>query len=223
MSPAVLPDSPAVDAVVLDLDGTLWDTCGTCALGWNRVVARHGIVFRDITAEDVRSVAGKPHEICIRETFVGLDEDKIDVLVRETQVEDNALVATLGGDVYPGVREILARLAERLPLAIVSNCQAGYIEAFFQFTGLGHLFADFECWGRTGRSKPENLAAVLKRNGWVAPVFVGDTEGDQAAARQCGARFVHARYGFGRCDGGAPELATFDELLAVIAKLEMAA
>ena len=41
------------DAIVFDLDGTLWDTCQACAVAWNRVVARHGIPFREITYGDV--------------------------------------------------------------------------------------------------------------------------------------------------------------------------
>jgi beta-phosphoglucomutase-like phosphatase (HAD superfamily) len=32
------------DGLVFDLDGTLWDTTGTCADAWNRVLARLGIV-----------------------------------------------------------------------------------------------------------------------------------------------------------------------------------
>ena len=38
-----------IDSVVFDLDGTLWDTCPTCAIGWNNVLRRHGIAFREIT------------------------------------------------------------------------------------------------------------------------------------------------------------------------------
>jgi phosphoglycolate phosphatase len=142
-----------IDSVVFDLDGTLWDTCSTCALGWNRVVARHKIQFRPITPEDVRRVAGKPHPQCIRETFVGLPEAQILTLVEETQAEDNELVSDLGGEIYAGVKEGLQLLATRYRLYIVSNCQSGYVESFLAWSGFGKLFKDFECWGNTGFSK----------------------------------------------------------------------
>jgi len=152
-----------IDSVVFDLDGTLWDTSATCAVGWNRVLHRHGIPFRPITEHDVRRVTGKPHDQCIREVFAGLPEAHILTLVAETQLEDNKLVAELGGEMYPGVEAGLRRLAARHPLFIVSNCQAGYIEAFHRWSGLGACFRDFECWGHTGLTKGANLRTLIER------------------------------------------------------------
>ena len=48
-------------------------------------------------------------------------------LVAETQLEDNKVVAELGGQVFPDVEAGLRRLSVRYPLFIVSNCQTGYI------------------------------------------------------------------------------------------------
>jgi phosphoglycolate phosphatase len=187
------------DSVIFDLDGTLWDSCAACAAGWNNVLRRHAIPFREITADDLRSVVGKSHEGCIRTVFEGLPEAQIRILIDETSEEDNIMVARMGGELFPGVAEGLQTLASRFPLFIVSNCQKGYIETFLRFTGFAPLFQDFECWGNTGLTKGENLRRVIERNGLRAPIYVGDAEGDEKAARECEVPFVWASYGFGRC------------------------
>lgn len=204
--------SPHVDAVVFDLDGTLWDTCEACAQGWNNVIARHGMNFREITAADIRGVVGKPHELCVREVCVGLPEAHLKLLSDDSEKEDNRLIAERGGTLYPGVAEGLAALAAQYPLFIVSNCQAGYIEIFLATTGFGPMFRDFECWGNTGRPKADNLRALIARNGIRAPLFVGDTAGDQSAALANDVPFVFASYGFGKCSAPWATISTFSQL-----------
>jgi phosphoglycolate phosphatase len=204
------------DSVVFDLDGTLWDTCPACAQGWNNVLRRHAIAFREITAEDVRGVAGQPHDACIRQVFRGLPEAELAILIDETSEEDNRCIAAVGGTLYGGVARGLATLAARVPLYIVSNCQAGYIEQFLASHGFAALFRDFECWGNTGQPKAENLRRLVERNRLSAPVFVGDTEGDHAAAQACGVPFVHVSYGFGACPAAPAQAATFGALLDLL-------
>src|SRR4029453_14067306 len=138
-----------IDSVVFDLDGTLWDTSATCAMGWNRVLERLGIPFRPITEHDVRRVTGTPHEQGIRGVFAGPPGGHLAAPAAETAVVDVRLIGERGGDLFPDVPAGLQRLAARYPLFIVSNCQAGYIEAFQRWSGLGACFRDFECWGNT--------------------------------------------------------------------------
>ena len=204
------------DAVVFDLDGTLWDTSISCAVGWNRVIDRHAIPFREITEHDVRGVAGRPHDECIRAVFDGLEEGQVRTLIDETMIEDNDIVAHAGGVLYPGVATGLPLIAQRYPLYIVSNCQAGYIERFLQWSGFTPLFRDVECWGNTGEPKTENLRRLIARNGLRKPLFAGDGEGDRDAARANGVPFVHVAYGFGRCERGETCVRSFTELEAIL-------
>ena len=101
------------------------------------------------------------------------------------------------GVIYPGVGEALRTLSAHLPLAVVSNCQAGYIEVFLEASGFGAYFAGHLGFGDTGLPKWENIRLMCERLGLRHPIYVGDTQGDADAAARVGIPFAHARYGFG--------------------------
>lgn len=208
--------SAGFDSIIFDLDGTLWDTCPACAIAWNRVVQRNGIPFREITPADVQSVAGKPHETCIRKIFTGLPEEDLQKLINETPEEDNLVVGDLGGTLYPGVREGLQKIFVFLPLFIVSNCQSGYIEIFLETSGFKGLFKDSECWGNTRKTKGKNLQDLVRRNRLKKPLMVGDGEGDEIAAKECKVPFAFVQYGFGNCRNPDYRFQTFSELASML-------
>lgn len=202
------------DALVFDLDGTLWDTCEPCAIAWNTVLARENIPFRTIVADDVRAVTGRPHEECIRLTFKGLPEDQIRRISEATMTEDNLTIERIGGKLYSSVRSGLPRLREHYRLFIVSNCQSGYIETFLRLNEFEPYFDDIECWGNTGRPKGDNLQAIIDRNSLTRPVMIGDADGDEKAARDCRVPFAFVEYGFGTAQSPDMRFASFEELLA---------
>lgn len=209
---------PTFDSLIFDLDGTLWDTSMTCVRSWNSIVAKNGIEFREITLDDMHTITGRPHEECIRLTFAGLPEETLQFLIEETIVEDNRLVAEIGGRLYDGVDEGLRSLSKRYKLFIISNCQSGYIEAFLQWANFGVHVLDVECWGNTKRSKSENTASIIARNGLISPLFIGDTSGDHIAARDNNIPFAYLTHGFGKVEGADQTFDSFVDLTVWLTK-----
>ena len=62
---------------------------------------------------------------------------------------------------------------------------------------LEKYFSDFEMSGRTDLTKGENIKLVMERNGINNALYLGDTIGDQFAAKDAEIPFVFALYGFG--------------------------
>jgi phosphoglycolate phosphatase len=106
----------------------------------------------------------------------------------------------------------LEKLSARYPLYIVSNCQDGYIEAMFAVHDLQKYFRDYECSGRTGKAKFENLKSIVERNHLQQPVYIGDTKTDQVSCCKAGIPFIYASFGFGEADDYAASVDTFSKL-----------
>lgn len=187
------------DGILFDLDGTLWDAVPEVTESWNRTLAREGI-DRTLMAEELRPCMGLLLSDIGAKLLPGVSQQRREELIGLCCADENAYLAQRGAALYPGEEEALSALSKKYPLFVVSNCQSGYIEAFYQGTGLEKYFTDFESAGNTGLTKAENIALVVKRHGLKKPVYVGDTALDFASAQAAGVPFIHAAYGFGRVE-----------------------
>jgi phosphoglycolate phosphatase len=141
-------------------------------------------------------------------------------LSRKCEVFENEYITEHGGILYEGVRETLEQLlASGTTMAIVSNCQEGYIKAFLDSMKMHKYFVDYEEWGRTGLLKADNIRLVMERNGEDRAVYVGDIQKDADAAAEAGIPCIWAAYGFGRIREPAAVIRSFCELPAVIESL----
>jgi phosphoglycolate phosphatase len=206
--------APRPDGIVFDLDGTLWDTTETVAAAWDSAVRREHPGNPPVTRAAIAAVMGFSHARLVERLLPAFASAERERLAALCYAEEERRLRAAGGSLYPGVADGLAALARRHALFIVSNCQRGYIETFLDVTGLRGRFRDHECHGRTGQSKAENLAALIRRNRLAAPWFVGDTEGDEAAAQASGVPFLHAAYGFGAASRPIARCADFGAIVA---------
>lgn len=189
------------DGVLFDLDGTLWNATGAICESWKIALADAPDVDRSPTVAELEGVMGMTAESLTATLFPHLSEERrLALFDRCCQVENDYL-RKHGGILYDGLEETLRELSAKLPLCIVSNCNAEYIPCFLEAHRLGPYFKDWECIGRTGKQKWENIRLVAQRNGIRRPVYVGDTGMDKAAADKAGVPFIHAAYGFGEVPG----------------------
>lgn len=196
------------DSLIFDLDGTLWDATETVARAWQAARKQVDFEIREITQEDIRGVAGMQHDLIYNKFFPDLTDDQKKELMKISGREEMEHLKKYGGNLFRGIKDALEYLHGKYKLFIVSNCQDGYIEAFYDYHQISPLFRDHECSGRTGNPKGENLKAVVERNNLQHPVYVGDTKGDYEASVVAGVPFVYAAYGFGEVPDYAAYLAS---------------
>lgn len=206
------------DGILFDLDGTLWDAVGEVTESWNQTLAREG-VERHLTVEEIRPCMGLLLSDIGAKLLPGVPSERREELISLCCTDENDYLARHGAALYPGEEEALSALSKKYPLFVVSNCQSGYIEAFYQGAGLGKYFTGFESAGNTGLTKAENIALVVKRHGLKKPVYVGDTALDYASAQAAGVPFVHAAYGFGTVEN-VPAIHALGELAGLLERPE---
>ena len=185
----------SVEALIFDMDGTLWDSVDTIVEAWNRGMRVLGRP-ESFTRENLSTHMGKTVEEIRAISFPDLASWKAEKAMNLLFEIENDLIKEKGGELYPAVPECLKALSESHKLMIVSNCGNGYIEAFLDFYQLGELILDHECNGGTGLPKGENIRLIMERNQIKSAAYVGDTITDWKATEEAGVPFIYASYGF---------------------------
>lgn len=204
--------------ILFDLDGTLWDSSRQVVESWNEVLGRQPDVKRRITIEDMQGFMGLPMDEIGRRCFKdeAISEERIREIMKACEGYENEYIRHHGGTLFPDLEEVLQELSKDYFLAVVSNCQVGYIEAFLEYHKLAGYFADFESFGKTGLQKGENIRLVCNRNHLEQAVYLGDIQRDYEAACEAGIPFILAGYGFGEVDAAVPVIHNLKELRGAV-------
>jgi len=208
-----------IDSIIFDLDGTLWDARENVCRSWNVVLSRRWPELGQLTTEQFSAQMGKLMPDIGRALFPQISPEESNAVVDACGDYENEYVAVHGGVLYEALEPTLADLSKNYRLFVVSNCQSGYIEAFFAAHGMKKYFTDIECYGNTMLTKAENIRLVVERNGLAAPVYVGDTALDAKSAAEAGLPFIWAAYGYGQVDSFAGKIISPAQLPALCAEL----
>ena len=189
-----------VDAVIVDLDGTMVDTIGDFEVALGRTLAELG--HAPVGRAFIERTVGKGSEHLIRRTLAeaGAPAALYDAAWAAYQRHYLAINGRHSA-VYPGVAEGLAALrALGLPLACLTNKPGSFARPLLVAKGLDAFFAHAFGGDAFERKKPDPLPLQRTCEALgTAPartLMVGDSANDAAAARAAGCPVVLVRYGY---------------------------
>ena len=199
------------NAIIFDIDGTLWNACPSSAKGWNKGLETLGISER-VTAKGMESVCGNPYEKCIDILLPGLIQ-KYPSLIELLAKYEQEVIENEGGVFYDGVITGIQELSQDFPIFLISNCQEWYLKLFLKFSELESLLQDYDCYGMSQVSKNEMIKNMTDKHSLNNPVYIGDTEGDEKAAELSDTDFIHVSYGFGEPKNKHLSFSSFNRLV----------
>jgi phosphoglycolate phosphatase len=198
--PSALLSSFAVQAAIVDLDGTLIDTLGDFEVALNQVLAE--LALPGITREAIERMVGKGSEHLIHSMLahVGAPDD---LFPRAWESYQRRYQAINGqhSDVYPGVLAGLQALQRRgLRLACLTNKPTAFVGPLLAAKGLATYFEVVRGGDAFERKKPDPLPLVKTCEALgtqpARTLMVGDSSNDARAARAAGCPVVLVTYGY---------------------------
>ena len=202
------------DILIFDMDGTLWDAVPSYCKIWEYTLDEFGLGDIKVTREELDKLMGKPVDMLVNTIVTGpVDRPRF---LAALDANEDRLMPTLGGQLYPGVKETIRELARDHKLFMVSNCSPKGAVNFMAFAGLTDCFTDSLTYGQTHAGKDVNIAALVKKYGLRSPLYVGDTQGDADASHKAGVRIAWASYGFGHISDPDYVIKEFSDLIKLV-------
>jgi phosphoglycolate phosphatase len=193
--------SRRIEAVIVDLDGTLIDTAPDLAEAANRMLQDLGLPARSLA--EVTSFIGKGIgnlvARCVGAAYAA-DSLKFDAALARFEVHYRDASGQFAV-VFPGVREGLADFhAQGLRCACMTNKAAQFTEPLLAKLGLRESFELVVSGDTLAKKKPDPLplSYVCERFGVAAAsaLAIGDSPNDTQAARAAGCPVVCVPYGY---------------------------
>ena len=192
-----------VQAVMIDLDGTLLDTIPDLAVATNLMLETLGRA--PLPLETVRTYVGKGIPRLVERALAHDIDGRTDAaaLARALPVFERFYAGVNGAHttIYPGVREGLEQLrAGGFPLACVTNKAGAFTLPLLERMGLAGYFAQTVAGDTLASKKPDPLPLLhaCAQFGVVPErmLMIGDSVNDVQAARAAGCPVFCVSYGY---------------------------
>jgi HAD superfamily hydrolase (TIGR01509 family) len=211
---------PRIDAVLLDIDGTLVDSNDAHARAWVDALAQFG---HQVPFERVRSLIGKGGDKLLIQA-AGIDKDS-----PEGQRIDKARAERFMRDYLPHIkplpkaRELLARMREDgFALVVATSAKKAEMDALLEICRANDLVHAATSSDDADRSKPDpdlvRSALVKAKAAPGAAVMLGDTPYDIDAAQRAGVDALAVRSGGWDTEALDGAIAIYDDVADLLAR-----
>ena len=203
-------DRSALDAAMIDLDGTLVDTLGDFAEALNRML--HNLALPAIAPDAIEAMVGKGSEHLLVSVLKHVLTQagrapaamELEALYDRAWPSYQAHYLAINGQfaqVYPGAREGLEALRRAgVPLACLTNKPQAFALALLRAKGLDGFFAPVFGGDAFEKKKPDPLPLLRTCEALgslpARTLMVGDSSNDARAARAAGCPVVLVTYGY---------------------------
>jgi phosphoglycolate phosphatase len=201
--PAVRVAGRAVQAAIVDLDGTMIDTLGDLHAAANAMMRR--LALPELSREQVEHRIGKGSEFLVLQCLrLHLPDDQAQALYPQAIDMYLREYAQLNGqyaDPFPGVPEGIAALAQAgLRLACATNKPTTLARELLQMKGLLRYFEVVNGGDAFARKKPDPMPLLETCKHLGLPpaqvLMIGDSQNDALAARAAGCPVALVTYGY---------------------------
>ena len=132
-----------IDSIILDVDGTIWNTTDIVADAWNLAIDKLYPQVPHVTGSILKGQFGKTMKVIADNLFPILNDAQKSQLMNECCVQEQLALTSITKDIsYPNVIKTIAELSKVVPLFIVSNCQKGYIDPKREETTISRKSSD---------------------------------------------------------------------------------
>ena len=192
---------------IFDLDGVLIDSAHMMEQSWNLCMLEHGL--EQPFSEYFKHI-GKPFRDIMKE--LGIDEVEA---VKHTYDKASLELMEYCLEFYDDVETVLGYLKQENKIAVVTSKTAERTNVILDRLDVEFDYVVSPKKGLRGKPAPDQIlfCLAMTQTDPKDAVYIGDMQVDYEAATRAGIDFIHASYGYGKCDHSVKSIKNLNSLL----------
>ena len=192
---------------IFDLDGVLIDSKHMMQQSWNTCMLEHELTQ---TFDDYFKQIGKPFRDIMKE----LNVENVEA-VKHTYDKASLELMEYCLEFYDGVEDTLKEIKKNSKIAVVTSKTAQRTNVILEHLDVEFNYVVSPKKGLRGKPAPDQIlfCLAMTHTDPKDAVYIGDMQVDYEAATRAGIDFIHASYGYGKCDHSVKSIENLNSLL----------